>query len=122
MTYNLIIKTLGLQYIMYSISSIHAVYGHGTEIKLVTYNLKLFNLTDQTKLLFIKHVGHPNTVLHNCGCIDILAHFFLILCCNFCKDVLTKCNVLLHGNLLVAVVFTCSCSIVFGCFQLTKVE
>ena len=24
------------------------------------------NLTDQTKLLFIKKDGHPNTVLHNC--------------------------------------------------------
>ena len=25
------------------------------------------NLTDQTKLLFIKKDGHPNTVLHNCA-------------------------------------------------------
>ena len=26
------------------------------------------NLTDQSKLLFIKKDGHPNTVQHNCAC------------------------------------------------------
>ena len=31
------------------------------------------NLTDQTKLFFIKKDGHPNTVLHNCGPVKIHA-------------------------------------------------